>query len=80
MRFPDKIYDALKWICLIFLPALCVLLSTVLPACGVDAETVRVIVLVVGAIATFIGSLIGVSTVAYKAEQVAAEIKTGGTD
>lgn len=80
MRFPDKLYDALKWICLIFFPAVIVLLTTVLPALGVDPATVKLIEIVVGAIATFIGSLIGVSTVAYKAEQVAAEIKTGGTD
>lgn len=81
MRFPNKLYDALKWICLIFLPAVGVLLATVLPACGVEPETVRVIVLVLGAIETFIGALIGVSTAAYKAEQNGIEtVKVGGSE
>lgn len=80
MRFPDKVYDALKWICLIFLPAFGVLLATVLPVCGVDADIVKVICVVLGAIETFIGALIGVSTVAYKVEQRANEEKVGGTD
>ena len=80
MRLPDKIYEALKWIALIFLPAVGVLLSTVLPSCGVEVETVRFIVVVLGAIETFIGTLIGVSTAAYKAEQAQLEVKAGGTE
>ncbi len=80
MRFPDKLYDALKWICLIFLPALGVLLATVLPAVGVDPSVVKVICVVLGAIETFIGALIGVSTAAYKAEQAQLDEKVGGTE
>ena len=80
MKFPDKVYDALKWICLIFLPAFGVLLATVLPVCGVDAGIVKIICVVLGAVETFIGALIGVSTATYKAEQAMAEEKVGGTD
>ena len=80
MKFPDKVYDALKWICLIFLPALGVLLATILPAVGVDEALVKLIVIVLGAVETFIGTLIGVSTVAHRAEVAAKEIKVGGTD
>ncbi len=81
MRFPNKLYDALKWICLIFLPAVGVLLATVLPACGVDGATVKTICIVLGAIETFIGALIGVSTAAYKAEQNGIKtVKVGGSE
>lgn len=69
MKFPDKLYDVLKWICLIFLPAVGVLLSTVLPAVGVDPELVKTIGIILAAVATFLGTLIGVSTVAYKVEE-----------
>lgn len=69
MEFSNKLYDILKWLCLIFFPALCVLLSTLLPALGVDGETVKTIVLIVSAVATFIGTLIGVSTAAYRTHE-----------
>ena len=78
MKFSDKTYDFLKWLCLIAIPALVVLLATVLPALGVDPEIVKVITITISAIGVFIGTLIGVSTVAYKAEQ--NEIKVGGTE
>lgn len=78
MRFPDKVYDTLKWLCLIAIPALVVLLATVLPAFGIDPETVKVITITISAIGVFIGTLIGVSTAAYKAEQ--AEFKVGGSE
>lgn len=68
MKFPDKIYDALKWVCLIFLPALGILLGTILPAVGTEPQVVKVLLICLGAIETFIGTLIGVSTAAYKAE------------
>lgn len=78
MRFPDKVYDTLKWLCLIAIPALVVLLATVLPAFGIDPETVKVITITISAIGVFIGTLIGVSTAAYKAEQ--SEFKVGGSE
>jgi len=69
MKFSDKAYDVLKWVCLIAVPALVVLLSTVMPALGVEAEIAKTITIVISAIGTFLGTLIGVSTVAYKAEK-----------
>lgn len=73
MKFPDKVYDILKWICLIAIPALTVLLSTVLPAVGVDAEIAKTVVIVISAVGTFLGALIGVSTVAYKVDKLEGE-------
>ena len=65
MKFPDKVYDVLKWLCLIVLPAIVTFLLTVLPALGVSENSVNVIVTVISAVATLIGALIGVSTKAY---------------
>lgn len=71
MKLNDKLYDVLKWITLVLLPASAVLLSTLLPAYHVDGETVKVIILAINAIAAFIGALIGVSavTIAQEAAQ-----------
>lgn len=69
MKIPDKLYDILKWICLICLPALVTFLMILLPAVGVSAETTQVVATVITGFAAFIGALIGISTNAYKIEQ-----------
>lgn len=67
---PDKAYQILKWLGLVALPALGVLLGTVLPAFGVSADAVNAAVVCVSAVGTFVGSLIGVSAAkAYFANQ-----------
>ena len=58
---PDRAYQVMKWLGLVALPALGVLLGTVLPAFGVGAEAVNAAVVCVSAVGTFVGSLIGVS-------------------
>lgn len=63
---PDKIYDALKWIVLIFVPALITFISGLGVLFGFDST---IIVGVIGLVATFIGSLIGVSTKKYYDEK-----------
>jgi len=65
MKIPDKLYDALKWVCLVCLPALATFLNVLLPAIGVASNTVSIVITVVTSLATFIGMLIGISTVAY---------------
>lgn len=65
MKFPDGVYDVLKWICLIALPAIGVFCSVVLPVIGVPDETTKVVTTIIYAVATLIGALIGVSTKAY---------------
>lgn len=63
MILPDKVYDILKWILIVFTPALITLISTL----GVIYEfNTEIITLTIGAIATFIASLIGISNVNYK--------------
>lgn len=73
MRIPDKIYDLLKWIALIAIPALVTFLSVVLGVLDVDPKTVNIIVTIIAAIGTLIGSLIGVSTSAYNKEKEEAD-------
>jgi len=68
MRIPDKVYEVLKWIVVIFLPALETAIFGLGQLYGFDST------LICGTIAiacTFIGALIGVSTYAYRKEQKA---------
>lgn len=62
MILPDKVYDVLKWILTVFTPALIVLISTLGVIYGFDTE---VITLTIGAIASFIAALIGISSINY---------------
>ena len=65
MQIPNKLYDVLKWIALICIPAVVTFLSVVLGVLDVDPKTVNIIVTIIAAVGTLIGSLIGVSTSAY---------------
>lgn len=60
---PNKLYDVLKWVCVIVLPALATLWFTIGKIWGFPylAEVEGTIV----AIDTFIGALIGISTLQY---------------
>lgn len=69
MKFPDKVYDFLKWMCLILLPALNTFLGVILPGFGLADDSIKLIITVVSAFSAFIGTLIGISNVAYKAEK-----------
>lgn len=56
---PDKVYQVLKWVALIVLPATATLISMIGPAWGMP--NCEQIVTTVTAVGTFIGALIGVS-------------------
>ena len=59
----SKIYDILKWIAIICLPALSLLVGALGQIWGwADAEKIT---LTISAVATFLGALIGVSTYKY---------------
>lgn len=61
----DRVYNVLKWLSMICIPALVTFLTTVLPAVGVDASVSNVVITVVGAVGTLLGTLIGISTYQY---------------
>ena len=65
MQISNKLYDVLKWIALICIPAVTTFLSVVLGVLEVDPKTINIIVTIIAAVGTLIGSLIGVSTSAY---------------
>jgi len=68
MKLPNKVYDVLKWIACICIPAVVTFLGVVLGVLDVDPKTVNIIVTIIGAVGTLIGALIGVSTIAYNKE------------
>lgn len=66
---PSRVYDILKWLGLIVLPALAVFVGTVGPAWGwphVDA-----IVIALNALGTLAGALIGVSAIKQRLDRAA---------
>ena len=62
----NKAYDILKWIVMVFLPALNVFIFALGEALGFDSHTICG---VIAAVTTFLGALIGVSTIGYNKEQ-----------
>lgn len=63
LRFNNKVYDILKWLCLIALPALSVLYGVLAGVWGWGyTEEVST---TVNAVVAFVGALIGLSTASY---------------
>lgn len=60
---PNKVYDVLKWVAIIVLPALAVFVTTVFPVWNIPlAEPISVTIM---ASEVLLGSLLGVSTAQY---------------
>lgn len=67
MKLPDKVYDVLKWVALIVLPATAVFYGAVGPVWNwFEPEK---IVFTLTAVDTFLGALIGVSTAEYNKQK-----------
>jgi len=64
MKLPNKIYDVLKFLCTIFLPACGTLYFTLSKVWG-NLPYAEEIVGTLSAIAVFIGALIGISSLNY---------------
>ena len=73
MKLNNKVYDVLKWICLICLPALAVFYFTLAKIWGLPYEAE--IPATINAIAVLIGALIGISHINYKATIAEEPIK-----
>lgn len=61
---PDKVYDILKWVGLIVLPAIAAFVGTVGTAAGWDGT--NLCVTVITACGTLVGAVIGVSSVSAR--------------
>ena len=71
MKLPDKVYDVLKWICLICFPALAYGYSALAEVWGLPyAEQIPQTINIV---AFVIGVLIGVSTLNYNKDKANGE-------
>lgn len=66
-KFPDKVYDVLKWVVMIFLPALSALYYGLGKIWGWPYLTE--IPGTISIITVFLGALIGISTVNYNKEK-----------
>jgi len=64
MKLPNKLYDVLKWVCLIALPALAVFYAVIAKIWGLPFESE--IPATINAVAVLIGALIGVSHLSIK--------------
>lgn len=69
MKISNRVYDILKWVAIICIPAVVTFLSVVLGVLEVDPKTINIIVTIISAVGTLIGTLIGVSTAAYNKEK-----------
>lgn len=73
----NRVYDVLKWVALVALPALSAFVACFLSMWGlVDESTATAIVGTISAFATFLGALLGVSSVKYNKNQQADAEKT----
>lgn len=65
MIFSDKIYDVLKWVAIVCLPALSVFISVIGKIWGF-ADMALMISQTITAVAVLLGALLGVSAIQYK--------------
>lgn len=64
----NKLYDVLKWLCLIVSPAVCTLLTTLNALWGWNLPIEAIVGTITG-VTTFVGALIGISTAAYNKKE-----------
>ena len=59
----NKVYDVLKWITLVFLPALTTLVGVILNCYNVSCTDI--VLTIMTAVTTFLGAILGISNVNY---------------
>lgn len=64
MKMSNKTYDILKWMAMCVLPAFCVLYTTIGEVWGIPYVTQ--VVTTIGAVNTFLGAVLGISSTKYK--------------
>ena len=67
MKIPDKVYDFLKWILMIVVPAFITLFTLLSNTWGWDIPVEAIVATITG-IATFVGVIVGISTFNYNKE------------
>ena len=64
---PEKVYNILKWITIVFLPALTTLVGVILNCFNVIGADI--VLTIMTAITTFLGVILGVSNINYKKKE-----------
>lgn len=59
----NKVYDVLKWITLVFLPALTTLVGVILNTFNVGCTDI--VLTIMTAVTTFMGAILGISNINY---------------
>lgn len=67
MKLNDKIYDTLKWVVMIVLPAIATLYAALAPVWGWPRPDD--VVLTLNAVTAFAGAVLGISTVQYNKDK-----------
>lgn len=67
MKIPSKLYDILKWILIIVVPAFVTLFTLLAETWQWDIPTQAIVTTITG-IATFLGVIVGISTHYYNKE------------
>jgi len=63
----DKLYDVLKWVAMLFLPALAVLIKTVFTVWQIPyGDEISTSIMALDA---FLGAILGISSIGYKNEE-----------
>ena len=65
MRIPDKLYEILKWVLMIVVPAFITLLTALTKAWSWDIP-LEAITITITSIAAFLGVCVGISTANYR--------------
>lgn len=66
MKLENRVYDVLKWVAILFLPALAILIRTVFAIWNIPyGEQISSTII---AIQVFLGAVLGISTLQYKEE------------
>ena len=64
MKLNDKVYDILKWVDLVFIPALIVFYGVIGNVLNIPYT--EIVLTIMGAFDVFLGSLLGISSTQYK--------------
>lgn len=67
----NKLYDILKWITLVLLPALTTLVGVILNC--FDVGCTDIVLTIMTAITTFMGTVLGISNINYKSQRLEQE-------
>lgn len=66
MKLNNKVYDVMKWITITFLPALITFAGVVMHT--LNYEYAEIVLIIAGAFDTFLGAILGISTISYNRE------------